>query len=118
MPVDACQLWLRRAAGRCGSCSNMVGSATASCRATGADVSYAGLQERAAEGKQAEKDIPALTKCIEKLGEQLHQEEQVSLLASVLFHLEKEVRAPLVEAQELPLQKQPWLQRFLESSHA
>ena len=27
-----------------------------------------GLQERAAEGEQAEKDIPALTKCIEKLG--------------------------------------------------
>ena len=48
-------------------------------------VSYAWLQERAAEGKQAEKDIPALTKCIEKLGEQLHQEEQVSPAASALF---------------------------------
>ena len=50
-----------------------------------ANVSYSGLQERAAEGKQAEKDIPALTKCIEKLGEQLHQEEQVSPAASALF---------------------------------
>ena len=54
-------------------------------RTSGLTLSCAGLQERAAEGQQAEKDIPALTKCIEKLGEQLHQEEQVRPAACTLF---------------------------------
>ena len=73
-----------------------------------ADVSRAGLQERAAEGKQAERDIPALTKCIEKLGEQLHQEEQVSPAASALVTGCKKSSALVLAAHKHPPKSSPY----------